>query len=62
MIEEDNDKDQWSLSSKQQKANDWVPRIGGVITFISSLCMMWMAWNRRDRLFHRLILGKVTII
>jgi len=57
MVEEDNDEEQWSLDSEQLKANEWVPRIAGVITFISSLCMMWMAWNRRDRLFHRLVLG-----
>jgi len=37
--------------------NEWCPRITGVITLISSLCMMWMAWNRRGRLFHRLVLG-----
>jgi len=39
------------------KLNESVPRIEGVITFISSFCIMWMAWNRRDRLFHRLVLG-----
>ena len=48
-----------SLSSRQLKTNEWVPRIAGVISVISALCMLIMAWKRRDRLFHRLILGKL---
>ena len=46
------------LSMRQMKVNEWVPRIGGGLTFLSSLCMLWMAWKRRDRLFHRLVLGR----
>ena len=45
---------QWNVL----KVNKWCPRIVGVITLVSSLCMMWMAWKRRGRLFHRLVLGK----
>jgi len=39
------------------KINEWVPRVSGVITFLSALCMLTMAWKRRETLFHRLILG-----
>ncbi|OEU10910.1 hypothetical protein FRACYDRAFT_246785 [Fragilariopsis cylindrus CCMP1102] len=53
----DVDEEIHSLSSRQLKTNEWVPRIAGVISVISALCMLIMAWKRRDRLFHRLILG-----
>ena len=36
---------------------NWYPRVAGVITLISSLCMLYMAWTRRNLLFHRLVLG-----
>ena len=60
MVEEDNNNDQSSM--EHTKADEWVPRIAGVITLISSLCMIWMAWSRRRRLFHRLILGKIYLV
>ena len=62
MTEEEEEEDQIyeeaTISMRQMKANEWVPRIGGVVTFLSSICMLWMAWKRRDRLFHRLVLGR----
>jgi len=58
VVEEEEEEEQWNVP----KLNAWVPRIKGVITLISSLCMIWMAWNKRGRLFHRLVLGKVNII
>ena len=63
MTEEEEEEDQIyeeaTISMRQMKANEWVPRITGVVTFLSSLCMLWMAWKRRDRLFHRLVLGRI---
>ena len=56
------DEEMNSLSRRQLKTNEWVPRIAGVISVISALCMLIMAWKRRDRLFHRLILGKLCIV
>ena len=47
------------LTPRQLETNEWVPRIAGVISVVSALCMLIMAWKRRDRLFHRLILGKL---
>ena len=60
MLEEDNSNDQ--LITEHTKVNELVPRITGVITLFSSLCMIWMAWSRRRRLFHRLVLGKIHLI
>ena len=57
--EEDQTYEGVTMSMRQMKANEWVPRIGGVVTFLSSICMLWMAWKRRDRLFHRLVLGRI---
>ena len=62
MTEQEEEKDQTdevaTMRMRFIKANEWVPRITGVITFLSSLCMLWMAWKKRDRLFHRLVLGR----
>mmetsp|Transcript_21863 Transcript_21863/g.52011 ORF Transcript_21863/g.52011 Transcript_21863/m.52011 type:complete len:390 (+) Transcript_21863:111-1280(+) len=33
------------------------PRVFGSVTVVSSACMIWMAWKRREYMFHRLILG-----
>ena len=55
MVEENNDKE-------RLRANEWTPRITGMITIISSLCMMLMAWRKRGLLFHRLVLGKLLLI
>ena len=46
------------LSTTELNIRFWQPRVTGSITFISSLCMLLMAWNRRKFLFHRLVLGK----
>ena len=56
--EEDQTYEGVTMSMRQMKVTEWLPRIGGGITFLSSLCMLWMAWKRRDRLFHRLVLGR----
>ena len=57
--EEDQTYEGVTMSMRQMKVTEWLPRIGGGITFLSSLCMLWMAWKRRDRLFHRLVLGRI---
>ena len=38
-------------------ANDWFPRIGGSLSFISAAYMVVMAWDRRQFLVHSLVLG-----
>ena len=48
------------LDPVQLITNEWVPRVAGAITTISSICMLCMAWKRRAWLFHRLVLGKKT--
>jgi len=45
------------LDPVQLITNEWVPRVAGAITTISSICMLCMAWKRRAWLFHRLVLG-----
>jgi len=44
-------------SHAELHAGLWTTRICGIITLVSSLCMIWRAWNRREGLFHRLVLG-----
>lgn len=46
-------------SHSELHAGLWTTRICGIITLISSLCTIWRAWNRREGLFHRLVLGKL---
>ena len=48
----------WSLPSYALKTDVVIPRVGGVIAFLSSLYMLAMAWKRRKWLFHRLVFGK----
>jgi hypothetical protein len=45
-----------------ERINKFVPRILGSIVLLCSLSMLFMAWKRRDVLFHRLVLGKYIII
>ena len=40
----------------------WYPRVAGAITFLSALCMLCMAWKRRNLLFHRLVLGEYNTL
>jgi hypothetical protein len=47
-----------SGSIYQQRVNTIGPRVVGTIVLLCSLSMLFMAWKRRDRLFHRLVLGK----
>jgi len=54
--EEQTQTDGYELSPAQLHSGLWTPRVTGSITFISSLCMLLMAWKRRDLLFHRLVL------
>ena len=60
--EEDQTYEGVTMSMRQMKVTEWLPRIGGGITFLSSLCMLWMAWKKRDRLFHRLVLGRISFL
>jgi len=57
MVEEEEEEIEGTVQWNMLKVNKWCPRIDGVVTLVSSLCMMWMAWNRRGRLFHHLVLG-----
>ena len=52
------DSDSDSGSIYQQRVNTIGPRVVGTIVLLCSLSMLSMAWKRRDRLFHRLVLGK----
>jgi hypothetical protein len=52
------DSDSDSGSIYQQRVNTIGPRVVGTIVLLCSLSMLFMAWKRRDRLFHRLVLGK----
>jgi len=45
------------LTTKQQLALELFPRAVGLITLISSIAMITIAWKRRKYLFHRLVLG-----
>ena len=56
--EEQTQTDGYEMSTTQLNTNLWEPRVTGSITFISSACMLLMAWKRRNLLFHRLVLGK----
>ena len=40
----------------------WTTRVSGAITLASALVMIWRAWNRREGLFHRLVLGKFHLV
>ena len=61
MVEEEQTQDGYEMSTAQTAQLNmevWQPRITGIITCISSLCMLLMAWKRKNLLFHRLVLGK----
>ena len=45
-------------SHAELMAGLWTTRVSGIITLASALVMIWRAWNRREGLFHRLVLGK----
>lgn len=47
----------YALNPQQLELGVWIPRIGGCVTLLSSLCMIYMAIQRRRHLFHRLVLG-----
>jgi hypothetical protein len=47
----------YKLTPLQLQASLYIPRILGIILVISSIFMFILAWKRRDRLFHRLVLG-----
>ncbi|OEU08302.1 hypothetical protein FRACYDRAFT_250091 [Fragilariopsis cylindrus CCMP1102] len=55
--EEQTQTDGYEMSTPLLNMNLWQPRVMGSITFISSVCMLLMAWKRRNLLFHRLVLG-----
>ena len=54
---DESNNDGFGLTASEQTLNAWVPRVGGVITCLCALCMLVMAWKRRNGLFHRLVLG-----
>ena len=39
----------------------WWPRIVGVVTMIAAIITLNMAFPRRKLVFHRLVLGKITV-
>mmetsp|Transcript_36635 Transcript_36635/g.42118 ORF Transcript_36635/g.42118 Transcript_36635/m.42118 type:complete len:86 (-) Transcript_36635:49-306(-) len=57
MVEEENNNSNNQMSIEHTNVIELVPRLTGIITLISSFCMVWMAWSRRRQLFHRLVLG-----
>ena len=50
-----------SDSIYKEQVNQIGPRVVGTIVLVCSLSMLSMAWKRRDRLFHRLVLGKSSL-
>jgi len=46
-----------AMSDTHLVAGVWTTRVTGIISLISSICMVWRAWNRRKGLFHRLVFG-----
>jgi len=60
ILEYNDDDDEFSslkMSDGQLLAGVWITRATGIITLVSSICMIWRAWARRSGIFHRLILG-----
>ena len=58
VLDEDNSVSMpYELTQRQLVTGVWMTRVTGTISLLSSLCMIYMAWNRRQGLFHRLILG-----
>jgi hypothetical protein len=57
--QQDNDANNalYTLRPLQLHASLYIPRILGIIIVLSSIFMFILAWKRRDRLFHRLVLG-----
>jgi len=46
------------FSPTELRAGTWTTRVTGIISLVSSICMIWRAWKRRkDCVFHRLVLG-----
>jgi hypothetical protein len=40
-------------------AGTWTTRVTGIISLVSSIYMIWRAWNRlKEGVFHRLVFGK----
>ena len=56
--EEQTQTEGYEMSTAQLNLNLWQPRVIGSITFITSVCMLLIAWKRRNHLFHRLVLGE----
>ena len=42
----------------RDKADLWVPRLIGSVTFLCSIFILGLSWRRRAYVFHRLVLGK----
>lgn len=51
----------YALNPQQLELGVWLPRIGGCVTLLCSLCMIYMAIQRRRHLFHRLVLGTSNV-
>jgi hypothetical protein len=51
------DDEGYQLSQRQLMINEIAPRVTGTIAFLSAVCMICVAWKRKDRVFHRLVLG-----
>jgi hypothetical protein len=54
---EESSSEGYQLSQQQLMINEFAPRVTGAIAFICAVCMIYMAWKRKDRVFHRLVLG-----
>ena len=55
----DNNEDDDHYSELQEIALTWTSRIAAIISFGSGIYIFWMAWKRRDHVYHRLMLGKL---
>jgi len=47
------------FSTSQKTALAWTDRIAGMLSFVGGIYILWMAWQRRGHLFHRLMIGKL---
>ena len=55
--DQQHDQQQQHYTEHEQIILSWTARIAGIISFISGLYILCMAYKRRDHVYHRLMLG-----
>ena len=55
--DQQHDQQQQHYTTHEQIILSWTARIAGIISFISGLYILCMAYKRRDHVYHRLMLG-----